>query len=116
MTKTSPTAASRTAPRVRIPETAKSGEIIEVKTLITHEMESGQRRTKDGAVVPRHIIKEFRATFDGVEIMRADWFPAMAANPFQSFHVKVTRSGVFTFTWVDDDGSLYTSNHTITVS
>ncbi|MDZ4841424.1 MAG: thiosulfate oxidation carrier complex protein SoxZ [Hyphomicrobium aestuarii] len=107
---------SKPTPRVRMPATAKAGEVIEVKTLISHEMESGQRKDKDGNAIPRKIIKQFAATFNGKEVMRADWFPAISANPYQSFFVKVPESGTFVFSWTDDDGSVYASEHKVTVS
>lgn len=106
---------SKPTPRVRLPATAKAGEVIEVKTLISHEMESGQRKDKDGNTIPRKIIKQFIATFNGKEIMKADWFPSVSANPYQSFFVKVPESGTFVFQWIDDDGSVYSSEHKITV-
>ena len=102
-------------PRVRMPATAKAGEVIEVKTLISHEMESGQRKDASGNVIPRKIIKAFTATFNGKEILRADWFTSVSANPYQSFFVKVPETGTFVFSWVDDDGSVYKSEHKVTV-
>lgn len=107
---------SKVTPRVRMPATAKAGEIIEVKTLISHEMESGQRKDASGKIIPRHIINKFTATFNGQEILSADWHPAISANPYQSFSVRATESGVFVFSWFDDDGSVYKSEHTVTVS
>jgi sulfur-oxidizing protein SoxZ len=79
-------------PRVRMPAAAKAGEVIEVKTLISHEMESGNRKDKDGKVIPRKIIKAFAAKFNGKEIFRADWHPAISANPYQSFFVAHSSS------------------------
>lgn len=102
-------------PRVRMPSTAKAGEVIEVKTLISHEMESGQRKDASGNTIPRKIIKSFTATFNGKEILSADWFPSISANPYQSFFVKVPETGTFVFTWTDDDGSVYKSEHKVTV-
>lgn len=102
-------------PRVRMPATAKAGEVIEVKTLISHEMESGQRKDASGNTIPRKIIKAFRATFNGKEILRADWHPAISANPYQSFFVRVPESGTFEFTWTDDDGSVYKAEQKVTV-
>ena len=107
--------APKPVPRIRMPATAKAGEVIEVKTLISHEMESGQRKDAVGQTVPRKIIKEFKATFNGQEIMRVDWHAAIAANPFQSFFVKVPETGTFVFTWTDDDGSVYTAEQKVTV-
>src|SRR5690606_32086163 len=103
-------------PRVRMPSTAKKGEVIEVKTLISHEMESGQRKNAAGEVIPRKIIKEFKATFNGTEIMRVEWQPAISANPYQSFFVRVPDSGTFVFTWTDDDGSVYKAEQKITAT
>jgi sulfur-oxidizing protein SoxZ len=102
-------------PRVRMPATAKAGEVIEVKTLISHEMETGQRKDASGATVPRKIIKKFTAKFNGQEIMSADWYTAVSANPYQSFFVKVPETGSFEFSWLDDDGSVYKSEHKVTV-
>jgi sulfur-oxidizing protein SoxZ len=106
---------SKPTPRVRMPATAKAGEVIEVKTLISHEMESGQRKDKDGKAIPRKIIKQFSATFNGKTVLKADWHPAVSANPYQSFFVKVPETGTFVFEWVDDDGSVYKSEHKVTV-
>ena len=102
-------------PRVRMPATAKAGEVIEVKTLISHEMETGQRKDASGKVIPRKIINKFIAKFNGKEIMSVDWATAISANPYQSFFVRVPESGTFEFSWVDDDGSVYKSEHKVTV-
>jgi sulfur-oxidizing protein SoxZ len=107
---------SKITPRVRMPATAKAGDIIEVKTLISHEMESGQRKDASGKIVPRKIINKFTATFNGAEILSVDWHPAISANPYQSFAVRAAETGVFVFSWFDDDGSIYTSEHKVTVT
>jgi sulfur-oxidizing protein SoxZ len=103
-------------PRVRMPATAKKGEIVEVKTLISHDMESGVRKDADGKVVPRKIIKLFEASFNGRPVFTADWYPSVAANPYQSFFVKAEESGTFSFAWTDDDGSVYRATSKITVA
>ena len=102
-------------PRVRMPTSAKAGEVIEVKTLISHEMETGLRKDANGAAVPRRIIKQFVAKFNGKEVMKADWHPAISANPYQSFFVRVPETGTFEFSWLDDNGSVYKSEHKVTV-
>ncbi len=107
---------SNPTPRVRMPATAKKDEVLEVKTLISHEMETGNRKDASGKVVPRRIIKQFVAKFNGKEIMKADWHPAISANPYQSFFVKVPESGTFEFTWHDDNGSVYKSEHKVSVA
>jgi sulfur-oxidizing protein SoxZ len=76
---------TKPTPRVRVPTQAKPGEMIEIKTLISHEMESGQRRDSAGKTVPRKIINKFTAAFNGKTVFEADWNPAISANPYQSF-------------------------------
>ena len=102
-------------PRVRMPATAKAGEVLEVKTLISHEMESGNRKDAGGKPIPRKIIKQFTAAFNGKQVIKADWHPAVAANPYQSFFVRVPETGTFTFEWLDDDGSVYKAEQKVTV-
>jgi sulfur-oxidizing protein SoxZ len=103
-------------PRVRLPANAKKGEVLEIKTLISHEMESGQRRDAAGKAIPRKIINKVTAAFNGKVFFEADWHPAISANPYQAFFFKAEESGEFTFTWKDDDGSEYTTKNKLTVA
>lgn len=91
-------------PRVRLPERAKAGDVIEVKTLISHVMETGQRREADGKVIPRFIINSFIAKYAGAEVFRAEIQPGISANPYIAFFMKVPGPGEFEFTWTDDNG------------
>jgi len=100
---------------IRIPAEATKGEAIEIKTLISHPMESGQRRDNMGQLIPRHILNRFVCTYNGTEVFRADLFPAIAANPFLSFFTVATESGELAFTWTDDDGTTQTETARITV-
>ena len=102
--------------RVSVPKTARQGETIQIKTLISHPMESGQRQDKaTGVPIPRQIINTFVCTYNGQEVFRADWYPAMAANPYLTFYVVATTSGTLHCTWTDDAGQVYTQSATITV-
>ena len=103
-------------PRVRLPPIAKKGDIIEIKTLISHEMESGQRKDSAGKLVPRKIIKLFEAHFNGKPVFSAEWHPSVSANPYQSFFARVEESGTFDFAWTDDDGSITRSTAKVTVA
>jgi sulfur-oxidizing protein SoxZ len=107
---------TKPTPRVRVPANAKKDEIIEIKTLISHEMESGQRKDSAGATIPRKIINSFTAAFNGKTFFEAKWHPAISANPYQSFFYKASESGEFTFSWKDDDGSTYESKAKLTVA
>ncbi len=103
-------------PRIKVPKTAKKGEVITIKTLISHKMESGQRKDKDGKPIPRKIINKFSCEFNGEPVFSVDIQPAISANPYLEFNVKVAESGTFKFTWVDDDGSVYSSEQAIEVN
>ena len=100
---------------INVPARAKRGEIIEIKTLMSHIMETGYRRTAAGEVVPRDIITSFSCRYNGVEIFRADFFPAIAANPFLSFFTIAKESGKFEFEWTGDNGFSSTASASITV-
>ena len=103
-------------PRVKVPKTAASGDIIKIKTLLSHTMESGQRKDKEGNVIPRKIINKFVCEFNGATVFSADIDPAVAANPYFEFKAKVTESGTFKFMWTDDDGSVIEAEKKIEVS
>lgn len=91
-------------PRVKLPENSKVGDVIEVKTLITHVMETGNRKDKDGHRIPRDIINTFVAKFGDQEVFRADLGSGISANPYISFQMRVPGPGVFEFAWTDDHG------------
>jgi sulfur-oxidizing protein SoxZ len=103
-------------PRIKAPSSARRGEIIEIKTLVAHVMESGQRRDKDGKPIPRRIINRFTCAYNGKTVFEAKLEPAVAANPYISFFVRASESGMLDFAWVDDDGSVYKAQQSITVS
>lgn len=99
--------ASGVKPRVRVPKTAAAGEVITIKTLISHKMESGQRRDGDGNIIPRSIINRFVVDFNGQNVLDVTLEPAISTNPFFEFDAVVPEAGEFTFTWYDDDGDIY---------
>jgi sulfur-oxidizing protein SoxZ len=102
-------------PRVKVPKSASAGEVITIKTLINHKMESGFRKDKKGNLIPQQIINKFTAEFNGKPVFAADVRPAVSANPYFQFTAKVPESGTFKFTWVDDDGTIYTEEKSIKV-
>jgi sulfur-oxidizing protein SoxZ len=90
--------------RIDVPKSAKRGEIIEIKTLAAHLMETGFRRTNLGAPVPRNIITNFVCSYNGVEVFRAELFPSISANPYIQFTTVATESGTLEFKWSGDNG------------
>ena len=103
-------------PRVRIPEQAKVGEVVEIKTLISHVMETGQRKEADGTAIPRSIINKFVAKFEGKEFFEADIHPGVSANPYLAFYMRVPGPGEFEFTWVDDTGKVISEKQQLKVA
>jgi len=100
---------------VNVPAKAKRDEIIEIKTLVSHPMETGYRRDNVGNAIPRDIIRRFTCTYNDVEVFRADLFPAISANPFISFFTLAAESGVIAFNWTADNGDTHTETATIVV-
>jgi sulfur-oxidizing protein SoxZ len=103
-------------PRIKLPKEAKKGEVIEIKTLIAHVMETGLRKDQDGKLIPRRIINKFTCEFNGKPVFSVDIEPAVAANPYMQFTARVEESGTFRFAWVDDDGTVTTTEQQIAVT
>ncbi len=101
---------------VNMPRSARRGEVIEIRTLIAHPMETGYRRGDDGAVLPRNLIRRFTCRYDGEPVFSAELFPAVAANPLLGFFTIATASGTLTFTWEGDNGFVQTETVAITVT
>lgn len=102
--------------RIKLPSEAKKGEVIEIKTLISHVMETGFRKDPAGKTIPREIINKFTCAFNGRPVFSVDLEPAISPNPYLKFFARVEESGTFRFTWVDDDGTVTTADQTITVT
>lgn len=106
-----------TKPRIKLDKKeAKKGDIIEVKTLVSHVMESGQRKDKDGKVIARKIINKFTCTLNGKPVFSCDLEPAVSANPYIQFKFKAVESGDLKLEWLDDDGTKIEAVEKITVS
>jgi sulfur-oxidizing protein SoxZ len=108
--------ASDVKPRVKVPKSAAAGETITIKTLISHRMESGQRKDDAGNAIPRSIINRFTAEFNGQNVIDVTLEPAISANPYFEFEAVVPEAGEFQFTWYDDDGSVYETSNKISIA
>ncbi len=103
-------------PRVKVPKSVSAGETITIKTLISHKMESGQRKDKEGNLIPRSIINRFTCEFNGETVIDVNLEPAISTIPYFEFEAKVPEAGDFKFTWYDDDGSVYEETKSIAVN
>ena len=101
-------------PRVKVPKSAKVGDIVEIKTLIRHKMETGLRKDKKtGEKIPRKIINSFSATYNGKDVFKADINPSISANPYWAFNLKVPEAGELVLTWIEDGGQTWTDKKKI---
>ncbi len=89
--------------KLKYKETVTQGELVKVKTLAEHEMESGVRRDeKTGVIYPRLIIYKVTARYNGKIVFKANWFSGVSANPYLAFYFKADRSGLIEIEWEDD--------------
>ena len=102
-------------PRIRVADKARKGEVIEVKTLITHPMETGLRKDAEGKLLPRLIVNSFSATYNDKPVVSVALEPAVSANPYLSFFVRIEESGTLKLTWTDDQKQSWTAESKIEV-
>ena len=102
--------------RVSVPSKANKGEVIELKAMIRHPMESGHRRDGRGEAIPRDIIVKFECEYDNSSVIAIDLHPGVAANPLITFYAVASTSGDFNFKWTDQHGQIWTDQASITVS
>ena len=102
--------------RVRVPGNAKKGEVVEVKAIIAHKMESGQRKDADGNRIPQMIVTDFEVGYNGNQVFHANFHGAVSANPNIAFFLKATESGTIDFKWTETDGTVSTNSAEITVA
>ena len=107
---------SRIGPaRLRAPDQAKKGEVVEIRTMVEHPNESGFRHDNMGKLIPRHIVTSFVCTYNGREVFSAKLHPAVTTNPYMTFFLRATESGTLDFRWEDDQGGVTTATHNLTV-
>jgi len=91
-----------------------SGDKATVRVLMSHEMESGQRKDAAGKLVPAWHITEVTAALNGKQVLAAEWGPAVSKNPFLQFAIKGAKAGdKVTVTWKDNKGDSRTDEVTV---
>jgi sulfur-oxidizing protein SoxZ len=101
--------------RVQVPQQAKRGEVIEIRVSIQHPMETGFRHDDGGRAIPKNVINDLVARYNGVEIFRAQMGSGVAANPYLQFYTLAEASGQIELSWVDDSGQKGAERASITV-
>jgi sulfur-oxidizing protein SoxZ len=99
-----------------VPASARVGEVVEVRALAQHPMETGYRRSSDGDLLPRDLLRRVECRFDGELVLSVDLHAAISANPYLAFHLQVPRAGVVTVTWQGDRGVVHTETARIAVA
>ncbi len=107
---------SMTPTLIKAPKTARAGEVIEISTTIAHPMDSGYKPGADGKLMPRNIVQNLSCHYLGELVFEAQFFPAIASNPFVSFHVRATRSGALLLHWRGDHGFSHTETVQLVVT
>jgi sulfur-oxidizing protein SoxZ len=90
-------------PRIRVPRTARAGEVIEIRTLMEHPMETGLRHD-GGRALPREMLTRLLVRMNGQTVLSAEFRNGTSANPYHVFFVRLERSALLEFTWTDERG------------
>jgi sulfur-oxidizing protein SoxZ len=99
-----------------LPTSARAGEVVEIRLLIQHPMETGLRAGTEGALLPRNLLRRVQARFDGELVFAADLHAAVAANPYLSFRLRATKSGPLTVTWSGDKDFMHSESANLVVT
>ena len=102
--------------RVSMPAEARHGDIIAIRTLIRHRMETGYRVDSVGRSIPRDIVTKMTVTYAGIEVFAMHFTQGVAANPFIAFHTRAIETGELVFMWQDAKGPLATVRKALMVS
>jgi sulfur-oxidizing protein SoxZ len=101
---------------LRVPATAARGEVVEIRTLIQHPMETGFRSGENGRMLERDLIRRFICLYNNRLVFEAELHPAIAANPYLTFTIRAEESGILAFTWEGDHGFSQTETRALTVA
>lgn len=104
------------AARIQVSSQPRKGEVMAIRVLIQHPMETGYRVDDVGKPIPRNTIRSFVCRYNGVEILRADMSSGIAANPYLQFYVVADASGELQIEWVDDLGLKGSERHSVAVA
>ena len=101
--------------RVKSPTEAKQGSVVEIMTLISHPMDTGLRKDKQGKIIPRHIINKFLCVYNNELEFKAELHEAISSDPLIQFNFVAEQSGTIEFIWHEDGGQVYTTTRELRV-
>jgi sulfur-oxidizing protein SoxZ len=100
---------------INAPASAKAGDIIEIRALVQHPMETGYRQSGDGQPLARDLVRRVECRFEGELVFAADLHPAIAANPYLAFPLRARVSGTLAVSWLGDNGFSHTQSVALSV-
>ncbi len=98
------------------PAQARVGDVVEIRATAAHPMETGYRRSAEGELLPRNLLRQVSATFDGQPVFSAEFHAAVSANPYVSFWLRVPGSGQLVVRWAADGGITHELKHDLRAS
>ena len=102
-------------PRIRAPRSARAGEVVEIRTLMEHPMETGLRQ-EGGRSVPRDMLTRMAVRMNGETVLEAEFRNGTATNPFHVFFLRIERASEMEFTWMDEAGRTARAVHRISLT
>jgi sulfur-oxidizing protein SoxZ len=101
---------------IHLPQTVRRGEAFEVRALVQHVMETGFRADSQGRVLPRDIVRRVECRLNGELVFAADLHPAISANPYLAFWLRVVADSQLAFTWRGDNGFVHEESVPVVVA
>jgi sulfur-oxidizing protein SoxZ len=102
--------------RLRVPAEARRGESVEIRALLGHPNESGQRRNDTGGAVPRNVVRRWRVVYGGAVVLEAETGIGIAANPYFAFHLRASETGDVVVEWQDERGETFRASARLKVA
>jgi sulfur-oxidizing protein SoxZ len=100
--------------RIRIPEQIRKGDVITVHSIVSHPMDTGFFRTRDGDPIPAYFIKDVVVTYGDQEVARFEWTSGISRDPVVTFTIRADREAPLTMVWTDNKGGVYRQSATVT--
>ena len=93
--------------RIRLPEQIRKGEVITVHAIVSHPMDTGYFRTREGDPIPAYFIKDVVITYGDSEVARFEWTSGVSRDPMVTFSLRADREAPLTMVWTDNKGGVY---------
>ncbi len=93
--------------RIRVPARISRGDLITVHSIVSHPMDTGFFRTREGSPIPAYFIKDVVITYGDQEVARFEWTSGISRDPVITFTLRADREAPLTMVWTDNKGGVY---------